>query len=129
MYIDHLAIWVRDLERMRTFYQTYFGAVANDKYSNTQKNFASYFLQFASGPRLELMQMPGIPDTQNDALAQFTGLVHFAVSVGSRQAVDELTERLRTDGFLIVGEPRRTGDGYYESVILDPESNRIELTV
>lgn len=129
MYMDHLAIWVRDLERMRTFYQTYFGAVANDKYSNTQTDFASYFLQFASGPRLELMQMPGIPDTQNDALAQFTGLVHFAVSVGSRQAVDELTERLRTDGFSIVGEPRRTGDGYYESVILDPESNRIELTI
>ena len=129
MHIDHLALWVRDLDGTRMFYETYFLATANDKYTNVAKGFSSYFLTFPDGgPRLELMQMPGIPESRNDALAQFTGLIHFAVSVGSEPAVDALTERLRADGFLVVGEPRRTGDGYYESVILDPERNRIELT-
>ena len=129
MHIEHLAIWVRDLERMRAFYETYFGATANEKYTNVTKGFSSYFLSFPQGgPRLELMQMPGIPDTLNDALIQFTGLIHFAVSVGDEAAVDTLTNRLRADGLTIVGEPRRTGDGYYESVVLDPEQNRIEIT-
>lgn len=129
MHIEHLALWVRDLERMRLFYQTYFGATSNEKYVNTTKNFSSYFLTFPdAGPRLELMQMPGIPATQNDAFAQFSGFIHIAISVGSDAAVNELTERLRTDGYLVVGEPRLTGDGYYESVVLDPELNRIELT-
>lgn len=129
MHIEHVALWVRDLERMRTFYQTYFGAVSNDKYINPTKGFSSYFLSFpGGGARLEIMQMPGIPDSANDAHAQFTGLIHFAVSVGTVAAVNTLTERLRTDGFAIIGEPRRTGDGYYESVVLDPEHNRIELT-
>ncbi|SOD97675.1 VOC family protein [Spirosoma fluviale] len=128
MKIEHLAIWVRDLEKMRTFYETYFAASSNDKYVNTVKGFSSYFLTFpAGGARLEIMQMAGIPDSQNNALAQFTGIIHFALSAGSEAAVDALTNRLRTDGFAVVGEPRRTGDGYYESVILDPEENRIEI--
>ncbi|QJW88946.1 glyoxalase [Spirosoma taeanense] len=134
MHIDHLALWVRDLERMRQFYQTYFGAIANEKYVNSQKQFSSYFLSFPdhSGhpavARLEIMQMPGIPNSKNDALAQFSGLIHFAISVGSEIAVDHLTERLRADGYVVVGEPRRTGDGYYESIVFDPEQNRIEIT-
>jgi lactoylglutathione lyase len=128
MYIEHLAPWVRDLERMRAFYETYFSATANAKYTNPTKGFSSYFLSFpGGGPRLEIMQMPGIPDSRNDAFAQFTGLIHFAISVGSEAAVDALTEQLRTDGFPILGEPRRTGDGYYESVVLDPEENRVEV--
>ncbi|MBO0932160.1 VOC family protein [Fibrella aquatilis] len=128
MHIEHLAIWVRDLERMRTFYETYFGATANEKYVNAIKGFSSYFLSFPQGgARLELMQMPGIPDTKNDALAQFSGLIHFAISVGDEATVDALTNRLRADGLPVVGEPRRTGDGYYESVILDPEGNRVEV--
>ncbi|WP_019987253.1 VOC family protein [Rudanella lutea] len=129
MSIEHIAIWVRDLEGMRAFYQTYFGAVPNDKYTNARKGFSSYFLSFPDGgPRLELMQMPGIPDSQNDPLVQFTGLIHLAISVGSEADVDALTERLRADGYTIAGEPRRTGDGYYESVVLDPELNRLEIT-
>ena len=73
--------------------------------------------------------MPTIPNSANDIEKQFTGLTHFALSVGSKQRVDELTEALRRDGYSIVGEPRTTGDGYYESVVLDPEGNRIEITV
>ena len=129
MHIDHLALWVRDLERIRAFYETYFGTTANEKYTNVKKGFSSYFLTFPDGgSRLEIMQMPGVPDTKNEALLQFMGLIHFAISVGSRDAVDALTHRLRTDGYTIVGEPRQTGDGYYESVILDSEENRIEIT-
>jgi lactoylglutathione lyase len=129
MYIEHLAIWCRDLEAMKTFYTRYFSAVANDRYHNPRNGFYSYFLSFKKGPRLELMQMPGIPDSLNDVLAQFTGLIHFAVSVGSEEKVNQLTEEMRADGLQIVGEPRKTGDGYYESAVLDIEGNRIEITV
>lgn len=129
MKIEHVAIWVNDLEVMRSFYERYFEARAGEKYVNPKKNFQSYFLSFSSGCRLELMTMPGIPKSGNDVYKQFTGLVHFALSTGSRERVDQLTEILRKDGFEIVGEPRLTGDGYYESVVLDPEQNRIEITV
>lgn len=128
MYIEHLAIWVKDLEGMRHFYETYFQATSNEKYRNETKHFESYFLSFDQGPRLELMNMPSVPDSLDDVMKQFTGLIHFAVSVGSNEEVDQLTERLRSDGYQVVGEPRTTGDGYYESVILDPEGNRVEIT-
>jgi lactoylglutathione lyase len=128
MKIDHLAIWAKDLESLKYFYQRYFDAEPGSKYHNAKKNFHSYFLRFGEGCRLELMQMPGIPLSLNDAHKQFSGLIHFAVSVGSKEKVDSLTEQLRKDGYAIVGEPRTTGDGYYESVVLDPEGNRIEIT-
>lgn len=128
MYIEHLAIWCRDLEEMRAFYETYFGAKSNEKYINTKKKFESYFLSFDQGPRLEIMQMVGVSESQSDVYAQFVGLTHFAVSVGSEAEVNLLTERLRADGYEVIGEPRWTGDGYYESVVFDPEKNRIEIT-
>ena len=128
MKIEHLALWVKDLEGMRTFYEKYFEGKSNDKYINPKKNFHSYFLSFDEGCRLELMKMPNIPDNTNDVMRQNMGFIHFAMSVGSRERVDVLTEQLRTDGFKIIGEPRVTGDGYYESVVLDPENNRVEIT-
>ena len=129
MKIEHLAIWVKDLEKMKFFYQKYFNAKSNDLYINTSKNFRSYFLSFESGCRLELMHKPEIPDNLNNPEKQNTGLIHFAVSVGNKEKVEELTEQIRTDNYQIVGEPRTTGDGYYESVVLDPEGNRIEITI
>ena len=129
MKIDHLAVWTRDLEKLRDFYEKYFEAKAGKKYFNPKKNFQSYFLSFSSGCRLELMQMPDIPENTNDVYKQFSGFIHFAVSVGSKEKVDDLTEQLRKDGYEVIGEPRTTGDGYYESVILDPEGNRIEITI
>lgn len=129
MYIEHLALWTNNLEEMKDFYLKYFDAKSNEKYFNPTKRFSSYFLSFEKGCRLELMQMPHIPDSTNDIYAQFTGLIHFAISVGSKEMVDNLTEKLRNDGFEIIGEPRTTGDGYYESVILDPDKNRIEITM
>lgn len=129
MHIEHVAIWTPDLERLRRFYVTYFNAKAGEKYFNQKKNFESYFLSFDSGSRLEIMQMPGVPESANDVYKQFTGLIHFAVSVGSKEKVNALTEKLRADGYEIVGEPRTTGDGYYESVVLDVDGNRIEITI
>ncbi|WP_435357187.1 VOC family protein [Emticicia sp. SJ17W-69] len=128
MKIEHIAIWVRDLEKMRIFYEKYFDGKSNEKYRNEKKSFESYFISFDSGARLELMQMPNIPDSKNNIYEQFIGLIHFAISVGNTQTVDSLTEKLNNDGYEIVGQPRWTGDGYYESVILDPEKNRIEIT-
>lgn len=125
--IEHLAIWVTDLEKMKLFYEKYFLAQAGEKYFNPTKNFSSYFLSFPEGPRLELMHKPNIPDNLNDSLKEYLGIIHFAISVGSKEKVDGLTEWLRRDGIKIVGEPRTTGDGYYESVVFDPEGNRVEI--
>jgi len=127
--IDHIAIWTNNLEKLKAFYEQYFGVIAGEKYFNPRKNFESYFLSFENGCRLEIMQMPGIPTSSNDIYKQATGLIHFAISVGSRGKVDSLTNQLRSDGYEIVGEPRTTGDGYYESVVLDPDGNRIEITI
>lgn len=128
MFIEHIAVWCENLEEMKAFYCKWFNASANTKYFNPVKSFSSYFLSFEKGPRLELMQMPGIPANANDVLKQYTGLIHFAVSVGSAEEVTRITEVMRADGITILGEPRFTGDGYYESVIADPEGNRIEIT-
>lgn len=129
MKIEHLAIWVKDIELMKDFYCNYFQATANKKYINDSKQFQSYFLSFDGGPRLELMQMPTVPGSTNNAYDQFTGLIHFAILLGSKEKVDAMTEQFRSNGFEILDGPRYTGDGYYEAVILDPEKNRIELTI
>jgi lactoylglutathione lyase len=127
MKIEHVALWVQDLELMKEFYIRYFGATAGEKYVNPRKNFESYFLAFESGSRLEIMKMPGIVDTSKSQ--EGTGFTHLAFSTGSKEHVNRLTEQFRQDGYTIAGEPRTTGDGYYESVVLDPEKNRIEITI
>jgi lactoylglutathione lyase len=127
MKIEHLAIWANDLEKMKSFYEQYFDAVATEKYTNKATGFTSYFLSFKAGTRLEIMNRADVHTAEKHYDAQHTGLVHFAFSMDSREAVDEMTERLRNDGYKIVGEPRVTGDGYYESVLLDPEKNIVEL--
>ncbi len=127
MKIEHLAIWADDIDLLRQFYVEYFGAVSGEKYVNPVKNFSSYFLSFdEGGTRIELMSIPGRP---HDPVRRgyMKGLAHCAFSVGSRAAVNALTERLRGDGYTIAGEPRTTGDGYYESVVLDPEGNYVEI--
>jgi len=129
MKIDHVAIWTKQLEVLKQFYVEYFGATANEKYHNPSKNFSSYFLSFDNGCRLELMEMDSVPESKDDLYDQFTGLIHFAVSVGSEAAVNELTARLVADGYEKLDGPRHTGDGYYESCIFDPDGNRLELTV
>ncbi len=128
MKLEHVAIYTRELEALRAFYMRYFQATSNDLYVNPRKGFRSYFLSFADGARLELMQMDSIPVSLNDPIAQATGIIHIAFSLGSRSAVDDMTKRLRNDGFRILDGPRQTGDGYYECAFLDPDGNRIEIT-
>ena len=126
MRIEHVALWTRDLERLRAFYERWLGARAGDRYENPDHGFSSYFLSLEDGARLELMRMDSIPDGVPE---QMTGLAHFAVSLGSEAAVDELTAAMAAAGVEVLDGPRRTGDGYYESVVLDPDGNRVELTV
>lgn len=128
-YIEHAALWTPDLERSRTFYEHYFEATAGEKYVNAEKNFSSYFLTFDSGARLELMHTPAVARALDDGGDSTAGYAHIAIALDSESSVDTLTEQLREDGYVVHGEPRRTGDGYYESVILDPDANRVELTV
>lgn len=128
MRIEHIAIWCKDIESLRMFYENYFNAVSSQKYTNNQKGFSSYFLTFDSGARLELMHMDSVPSNANDPYKQFTSLTHLAISVGSHDKVDQLTSELKQAGHPIIDGPRKTGDGYYESVVLDIEGNRIEIT-
>ena len=127
MKIEHVALYVQDLEAARDFFIKYFGASANGGYHNPRTDFRSYFLTFDDGARLELMTKPDLTDS-GDFLNRF-GYAHIAISVGSREAVDDLTARLKVDGYAVISGPRTTGDGYYESVILDLEGNQIEITV
>ena len=127
MKIEHIALYVNDLEGARDFFVRYFGAQPNEGYHNPRTDFRSYFLRFEDGSRLEVMTKPDLTDA-GDLLSQF-GYAHIAFSVGSKEAVDDLTETLRTDGYPTLSGPRTTGDGYYESCILGFEGNIIEITV
>lgn len=128
MKIEHLAIWVKDLEKSKEFYIKYFSMQCSDKYINVKKNFTSYFLSFkGTSTRIEIMNRPDIINFGGEHSISI-GLTHFSISLGSKKKVDSLTEQLRSDGYNVVGEPRTTGDGYYESVVEDCEGNHIELT-
>ena len=139
MKIEHVALWVKDIEAMKDFYVTYFGATPSAKYVNESKGFQSYFLSFGDGgARLEIMARGDVQaratiesDVTETAGPAKPGLgyAHLALSVRSAEAVDELTARLVADGYERLDGPRRTGDGYYESVVADPEGNRVEITV
>lgn len=128
MRIEHIALWTQDLERFKRFYVDYFGAVAGSGYVNPAKGFASCFLSFEDGARIEAMSTSTLRPVAIEPGAQRMGLTHFAVSLGSEAQVDELTRRLKADGYPVLDGPRRTGDGYYESVVLDPDGNRVEIT-
>lgn len=128
MHIEHIAIWTEDLEVLKEFYIKYFNASSNELYHNKKKGFKSYFLSFDKGARLELMKRVDILDHPNRDM-EYMGYCHMAVSVGSKDEVLSLTDTIRSDGFEVVGEPRHTGDGYFESVVLDPDGNRIEITM
>ena len=126
MRIEHIAMYVNDLEAARDFFVRYFGAVSNEGYHNRTTDFRSYFLSFDDGARLELMKKPQMDDAEKTV--NRTGYVHIAFSLGSKEAVDELTVRLKNDGYQVISGPRTTGDGYYESCIIGIEGNQIEIT-
>ncbi len=127
MQIEHVAMYVEDLEKTKDFFIKYFGANAGERYYNPKTELQSYFLSFDDGARLEIMQKPRVSNVRKE-LAR-TGYIHIAFSVGSREKVDELTRRLQEAGYKVVSGPRVTGDGYYESCVLCIEDNQIEITV
>ena len=127
MRIEHIAMYVNDLDAAREFFIKYFNAKSNAGYHNSKTDFRSYFLSFDDGTRLEIMNKPQVADSTKEISR--TGYIHIAFSLGSVEKVDQLTERLRSDGFEVISGPRTTGDGYYESCIIGIEGNQIELTI
>ena len=127
MKIEHIAMYINDLEKARSFFIQYLGARSNEGYHNPKTEFRSYFLSFDDGARLEIMNKPGMKDEEK-AQAR-TGYIHIAFSLGSKERVDALTKKLREDGYEVISGPRTTGDGYYESCMIGIEGNQIELTV
>ncbi len=126
MWIEHIAMYVNDIEKTKEFFVKYFNATSNEGYHNPNTDFRSYFLTFGEGARLEIMNRPQMKDEEKTL--NRTGYIHIAFSLGSKKQVDDLTERLRNDGFSVVSGPRTTGDGYYESCIIGIEGNQIEIT-
>ena len=161
MKIEHVAIWVRDIDKVCEFYRKYFGGVVHPIYHNPAKQFTSRFITFDDGARLEIMHRPDICVERNvgtvemfhvkhaiasvatgcshtgmtehehvgHEVSQHLGFTHLSFSVSSKEEVDHLTQQMSSEGVPVVGQPRTTGDGYYESVVLDPEGNRIEITI
>lgn len=127
MKIEHIAMYVNDLERAKNFFEKYFGATSNNQYHNKETNFRSYFLSFGDGPRLEIMTRPDLDDIEKSQTR--TGYVHIAFSGGNKEKVDELTAQLKQEGYDVISGPRTTGDGYYESCIVDIEKTQIEITI
>ncbi|MDE5582123.1 MAG: VOC family protein [Ruminococcus sp.] len=126
MIIEHIAMYVVDLERTKDFFVKYFNAVPDNMYHNKKTDFRSYFLSFDEGTRLEIMNKPQVNNIKD---TKRTGYAHIAFSLGSAENVDRLTAELKADGYNVVSEPRTTGDGYYESCIVDFEGNQIELNI
>jgi len=130
MKIEHIAIWIKDIDKVCEFYRKYFGGNIQPLYHNPTKQFTSRFVTFEDGARLEVMNNPNVGTlTESMFHVEHLGIAHISFSVGSKEKVDFLTKEMSADGVTIVGEPRTTGDGYYESVVLDPEGNRIEITI
>ena len=154
MKIEHVAIWVKNIDKVCEFYHKYFGGVVHPLYHNPAKQFTSRFVTFDDGARLEIMHRPDInvgtlTESKSDMLmlghasvqaprrdtrhrmfhVEHIGFTHLSFSVGSKEEVDRLTQQMSAEGVPVVGQPRTTGDGYYESVVLDPEGNRIEITI
>lgn len=127
MKINHIAVYVCDLEGARKFFEKYFYGISNQKYHNPTTGLMTYFLSFPTGDtRLELMSRPEVET------APFTpfrrGLTHLSFSVGSKDDVDSLTSRLADAGYKVLSGPRTTGDGYYESTVMGFEGLTLEIT-
>ena len=122
--IEHLAVWASDIDALVAFYEKYFGGRGGARYQNPRKGFESRFVEFSSGARLEIMKRVDVTGRSD---AELLGLAHLALAVGDEARVDQMAAQLAADGFSIDSGPRRTGDGYYECVVRDPEGNRIEI--
>jgi lactoylglutathione lyase len=125
MKIHHVSLYVHDLEVMHKFYEKYFCAKANGLYFNPTTGYKSYRLSFEDGNKIEIMAKPGLKDFDKDI--NYFGYNHIALSVGGRDMVDKITNQLEKDGCKIISYPHIAGDGCYESAVMDPENNLIEI--
>ncbi len=125
MKIDHIAMYVNDLEAEKDFFVKYFDAKAGSKYTNFRSDFSNYFLRFDDGSRLEIMTRNSSNDAKKERYR--TGYHHIAISVGDRKDVDDMMKKFDADGVIVVSGARTTGDGYYAAVIVDPEGNEVEI--
>ncbi|WP_276392797.1 VOC family protein [Eudoraea chungangensis] len=129
MKIEHIALWTNQLEKMKKFYVNWFSGTASNKYLNDKTGFKSYFIDFMSGSRLEIMQKQDIPENSNDTVhKQHIGLIHIAFGVDTMEEVDSMAIKMKSAGLRVLRGPRKTGDGYYEFETLDPDNNRLEIT-
>lgn len=121
MKIDHVAMYVNDLEAEKDFFVKYFNATASSKYTTFRGDFSNYLLRWSDGSRLEIMT-----DTSADAkkASYRTGINRFYFLADDRKEVDDIMNKLAADG-VIVEIPRENAEGYYESVVVDPEGNEI----
>ncbi len=126
MKIEHIALWSKNIEKLKNFYIEYFEASPNEGYQNKRTGFSSYFLSFQEGSRLEIMHIKGIKSWKKRK--KIKGYCHLAFCVKSKDEVIQLTEKIKKDGYTVLSNPRMTGDGYFESVVLDPDGNEIEIT-
>lgn len=132
MHLEHIALWTRNLEKMREFYVKYFDAVANEKYSSTEdwgELFESYLLAFDAGSRMEIMQLGRIPEGDSAGGKETLGLTHIAFVMSNREALDSLAARFKADGYTLTTDPHQVSDGWYETFVLDPDGNRVEISV
>lgn len=129
-HISHIALWTENLDILKDYYTKYFSARAGEKYVNEITGFQSYFLSFNGHTTLEIMSMNGIPSNKNDTVnLQHLGFIHIAFGLNTKEEVDVLCDHFKEEGLPIIDGPRMTGDGYYEFTTLDPDNNRIEVTV
>ncbi len=124
--IHHVALYVNDLEKTKEFFIRYFNATSNEMYHNPRTGLKTYLLSFGDAAKLEIMTRPEL--TEQNSTDFRTGYIHLSFSVGSRTEVDLLTSRLEADGYTVASQPRVTGDGFYESCVIAPEGNLIEIT-
>jgi lactoylglutathione lyase len=127
MIIEHIPIWTEDIDKIKAYYEKYFGAKRSNLYVNETTGFKRYFLHFSSGARLELMFGPNVPTNLNDTVRQHPGLIHFAFEVNAADEVERKARELKDNGFAISRGPTITGDGYYELETLDPDADRLEV--
>jgi lactoylglutathione lyase len=126
MKIEHIAMYVNDLEKAKNFFVRYFEASAGPLYKNPVTRFQSYMVSFEDGSRLELMKAAHMTDDHKPL--DRTGYAHVCFSVGSKDKVDEMCRLLKQDGFPVISNPRQTGGGGYTCRVIAFEGNQIEIT-
>ena len=125
MRIATISMNVTDLNKVKDFYAKYFGAKVDDKYENFRTGYTYCFLSFDNGARLLLVSGSNIVDRKRED--NVAGFSRISIAVDGADKVQELATQIARDGFQIVSGFRMNGYGEYESRVLDPEGNEVEI--